>query len=101
MKIRNKQFIMGLLFIITLMTVLSGCSSSNDPKETNATKANTAVSDASKDGNKPDTAKKTPRVAFVYIGPPGDGGWTYQHDQGRKYMEEQTGIKADTVENVP
>jgi basic membrane protein A len=42
-----------------------------------------------------------PRVAFVYIGPPGDGGWTYQHDQGRQYMEKELGLKADTVENVP
>jgi len=41
------------------------------------------------------------RVAFVYIGPPGDGGWTYQHDQGRLYMEQQLGITADYVENVP
>ncbi|GIO10815.1 BMP family ABC transporter substrate-binding protein [Cohnella xylanilytica] len=37
----------------------------------------------------------------MYIGPPGDGGWTYQHDQGRQYMEKELGIKADTVENVP
>jgi basic membrane protein A len=43
----------------------------------------------------------SPRVAYVYIGPPGDGGWTFQHDQGRQYMEKQLGIKADTVENVP
>jgi len=42
-----------------------------------------------------------PRVAFVYIGPPGDGGWTFQHDQGRLYMEKELGLKADTVENVP
>jgi basic membrane protein A len=42
-----------------------------------------------------------PKVAFVYIGPPGDGGYTYQHDQGRLYMEEKLGLKADTVENVP
>ena len=42
-----------------------------------------------------------PRVAFVYIGPPGDGGYTFQHDQGRLYMEKQLGLKADTVENVP
>ena len=42
-----------------------------------------------------------PRVAFVYIGPPGDGGYTYQHDQGRKYMEAQLGIKADVVQSVP
>ena len=43
----------------------------------------------------------SPRVAFVYIGPPGDGGWTFQHDQGRLFMEKQLGIKSDTVENVP
>ena len=42
-----------------------------------------------------------PRVAFVYIGPPGDGGWTYQHDLGRQYLEKKLGLKADTVENVP
>jgi len=50
----------------------------------------------------PEVTKSTAvRVAFIYIGPPGDGGWTYQHDQGRLYMESQTGIKSDTVENVP
>lgn len=27
-------------------------------------------------------------VAFVYVGPVGDGGWTYAHDQGRKHLEE-------------
>jgi basic membrane protein A len=42
-----------------------------------------------------------PRVAFVYLGVPGDGGWTYQHDQGRLAMEKALGIKADIVENVP
>lgn len=47
------------------------------------------------------TANANPRVAFVYIGPPGDGGYTYQHDQGRLYLEQKLGLKADTVENVP
>jgi len=46
-------------------------------------------------------ANANPRVAFVYIGPPGDGGYTYQHDQGRLYLEQKLGLKADTVENVP
>lgn len=46
-------------------------------------------------------AGANPRVAFVYIGPPGDGGYTYQHDQGRLAMETALGLKADTVENVP
>ncbi|MGB9597150.1 MAG: BMP family ABC transporter substrate-binding protein, partial [Candidatus Poribacteria bacterium] len=27
------------------------------------------------------------KVAFVYVGPVGDGGWSYSHDQGRKALE--------------
>lgn len=29
------------------------------------------------------------KVAFVYVGPVGDFGWSYAHDQGRIYLEEQ------------
>lgn len=29
------------------------------------------------------------KVGFIYIGAPGDAGWTFSHDQGRKYLEEQ------------
>jgi basic membrane protein A len=42
-----------------------------------------------------------PRVAFVYLGVAGDGGWTFQHDLGRKALEAALKIKADVVENVP
>jgi len=41
-----------------------------------------------------------PRVAFVYVSPIGDAGWTYQHDQGRQAMERALGIKATVVEGV-
>ncbi|MBR9863555.1 MAG: BMP family ABC transporter substrate-binding protein [Rhodobacteraceae bacterium] len=43
------------------------------------------------------------KIGFVYIGPPGDMGWTYEHDQGRKAIEEALGDKVETtyVENVP
>ncbi len=43
------------------------------------------------------------KVAFVYISLPGDLGWTYEHDQGRKYMEEQLGDAVETtfIEEVP
>ncbi|MGV8121898.1 MAG: BMP family ABC transporter substrate-binding protein [Candidatus Xenobiia bacterium LiM19] len=41
------------------------------------------------------------KVAFVYIGPVGDAGWTLSHDKGRKYMEEQLPyVKTSFVENV-
>ena len=43
------------------------------------------------------------KVGFVYVGPIGDHGWSYQHDQGRKAVEEYFGDKVETtfVENVP
>lgn len=51
-----------------------------------------------------DTKKNEPlKVAFVYIGPPGDAGYTFEHDKGRKAMEQALGDKVKTtyVENVP
>jgi len=43
------------------------------------------------------------KVGFVYIGPIGDAGWTYQHDLGRRTMEKNLAGKVETkyVENVP
>lgn len=42
-------------------------------------------------------------VGFVYVSPIGEAGWTYQHDLGRKQMEQALGDKVKTryVENVP
>ena len=43
------------------------------------------------------------KVGFIYIGPPGDHGWTYQHDQGRLAIDARLGDQVETmfVENVP
>jgi simple sugar transport system substrate-binding protein len=43
------------------------------------------------------------KVAYVYVSPIGDAGWTFQHDQGRKEMEKALGGKVVTkyVESVP
>ena len=43
------------------------------------------------------------KVAFVYVGPAGDGGWSYQHDLGRIALEKALGTKVKTsyVESVP
>ena len=43
------------------------------------------------------------KVGFVYVGPIGDGGWTYEHDKGRLAVEEHFGDKVETVfqESVP
>ncbi|SDX13078.1 BMP family ABC transporter substrate-binding protein [Litoreibacter albidus] len=48
-------------------------------------------------------AEDKTKVGFVYIGPVGDGGWTYEHDQGRLAVEKEFGDKVETIyqENVP
>jgi basic membrane protein A and related proteins len=43
------------------------------------------------------------KVGFIYVGPVGDAGWTFAHDQGRKALEAALGDKVKTsfVEKVP
>lgn len=43
------------------------------------------------------------KIGFVYVGPVGDFGWSYQHDQGRLAVEQHFGDKVETtfVESVP
>ena len=43
------------------------------------------------------------KVGFIYVGPVGDGGWSYQHDQGRQAIEAEYGDKIETtfIESVP
>ncbi len=42
------------------------------------------------------------KIAFVYVSPVGDAGWTYQHDLGRKEMEKALAgkVKTSFVESV-
>lgn len=51
----------------------------------------------------PARAQTPLKVGFVYVGPIGDGGWTYQHDQGRLAVEAEFGDAVETIyqENVP
>jgi simple sugar transport system substrate-binding protein len=43
------------------------------------------------------------KIAFAYVGPVGDGGWTFAHDRGRLAVEKEFGdkVKTSLVENVP
>ena len=52
----------------------------------------------------PAPAKPAPlKIGFAYVGPVGDGGWTFAHDNARKALEKEFGDKIVTsfVENVP
>lgn len=41
------------------------------------------------------------KMGFIYIGPIGDGGWTFEHDKGRLYVQEKCNIATTYKESVP
>lgn len=49
------------------------------------------------------TAADKLKVGFIYVGPTGDFGWSYEHDQGRQAIEAALGDRVETtfVESVP
>ncbi|CAJ0776983.1 Purine-binding protein [Ralstonia condita] len=79
---------------------LWGCGKSNDGAgdKTAAPAASSAPA-----ATAPAPANEPLKVAFVYVGPVGDAGWTYAHDAGRKEVEAKFGNKVKTtyVESVP
>ncbi len=48
-------------------------------------------------------AAEPTKVGFIYVGPIGDGGWTYEHDKGRLAVEAHFGDAVETMyqESVP
>ncbi|HUP28221.1 MAG TPA: BMP family ABC transporter substrate-binding protein [Chloroflexia bacterium] len=41
------------------------------------------------------------KVAFIYVGPIGDAGWTWAHDQGRLDLEKNLNVETAYQESVP
>ena len=88
----------SLLKIAALTAVASaalvGCGKKEEPVA-----APTPAPAASAPAPKPEPLK----IAFAYVGPVGDGGWSFAHDNGRKALEKEFGdkIKTSFVENVP
>ena len=63
----------------------------------------TAIATALAASGLPAFAQDPLKVGFIYVGPVGDMGWSFQHDLGRKAIEETYGDKVITsyVESVP
>jgi len=51
---------------------------------------------------KPKTAKAAFKVAWIYVGPHDDHGWSQAHDAGRLYVQKMLGSKVQTTfkENI-
>lgn len=84
--------ILAVLLISLLVLTGFGCA----PKATETTEGATeAATEATSEAAEPLT------VGFIYVGPIGDGGWSYAHDQGRLFLEQELGVKTLYKESVP
>jgi basic membrane protein A and related proteins len=84
---------LGGFTALAAASALVGCGKKDEPAPQAAAPASAAA-----------PAKPAPlKIAFAYVGPVGDGGWTFAHDNGRKAIEKEFGDKISTsfVENVP
>ena len=92
----NKRSMLKIAAMSAIATAaLVGCGKKEEPKPAPAPAAAAAPAPAPK----ADPLK----VAFAYVGPVGDGGWTFAQDNGRKAVEKEYGDKVVTsfVEKVP
>jgi basic membrane protein A len=87
--LNKRRWIHAVALTAVASAVLVGCGKKEEAKPAEAPAA---------------AAKAEPlKIAFAYVGPVGDGGWTFAHDNARKALEKEFGDKISTsfVENVP
>jgi basic membrane protein A len=83
--LKFKRALILLVIAMLLSTLAAGCGGN-----------------AQSEGEDPNDQSESIKVGWVYIGVPGDHGWTYAHDQGRQYLEaEIPGVESIILENVP
>lgn len=77
-----------ITLLVSILLMISGCGTKAPAPTPTPTPA-------------PEAAKEKFKVAFVYVGPVGDAGWTYAHDAGKKYMlEKMPNVEATIMESV-
>ncbi|MCO5338063.1 BMP family ABC transporter substrate-binding protein [Delftia tsuruhatensis] len=89
----HKRSLIKVAALSAVAAALAGCG-----KKEEAAPAPAPVAEA------PAAAATEPlKIAFAYVGPVGDGGYTFAHDQGRLALEKEFGdkIKTSYVESVP
>jgi basic membrane protein A len=103
---------LGAAGLVLGPSVLAACGDDDDAAETATTTGGTAGPGTTAAGPGTTTAgtaagtgaaRDSISVAWAYIGPTSDNGWTFTHDEGRKEAEEALGGQMTTsfVENVP
>lgn len=85
----KKALSLVLALVMVAALVLTGCSKP----------AEQAPAGDTQQAPKPEAKKM--KVGFIYVGPVGDGGWSFSHDQGRKQLEKELGVETVYQESVP
>lgn len=90
----RKKHIKGMALAAAAVLGLAACGGdSSTTEETTAPEETTEVTEGEDYSNL--------KVAVVYIGVPGDEGWTYQHEIGIQQLESELGIEVTRLENIP
>ncbi|RRD56352.1 BMP family ABC transporter substrate-binding protein [Comamonadaceae bacterium OH2545_COT-014] len=90
----HKRLVLRVAALSAVSAALVACGKKDEPAPAPAPAAAPASAPA---------AAEPLKVAFAYIGPVGDGGWTFAHDNARKAVEKEFGDRVVTtyVESVP
>lgn len=93
-----------LLILLAILFLAAACSSGGEETASDSEGVDcSAETEAEAQGSYqiPAAIEGCHNVAFVYVGPHDDGGWTQAHDVGRQYVEENVdGVHTAYVETV-
>lgn len=95
-QLTKRSFLQAATLSAVAAAALVGCGKKEEPAAAPAAAPAPAASAAA-------AANAPLKIAFAYVGPVGDGGWSFAHDNGRKAVEKEFGDKVVTsfVESVP
>jgi basic membrane protein A and related proteins len=94
----KKRTLLQAAALAAAVAGLAACSKQETPAPAPAPAPSAAAPAAA-----PAPAPQKLKVAWAYVGPVGDGGWTFAHDNARKAVAKEFGDKIETsfVEKVP
>jgi len=95
----KRRKVLVAAFAAAAMIVAAACGGDSETEE--VTEDTAATEEATEETTAPAEDYSMVKAAVVYITTPGDMGWSYMHDQGIKYMEEQLGIEVTRLELIP
>jgi basic membrane protein A len=94
------KYRLGTAFLLVGLLILTACGGAPTVGDTQGQPGNPSGTDQAS-GAPAGNGGKT-KVAFVYVGPVGDAGWTWAHDQGRLALEKNLpNVETAYQENVP